>query len=304
MAALPLTGEQYEITAGEVRAVVTEVGAGLRTFTSNGRPYVEPFPLDSRPPRGAGTVLVPWPNRTAGGRWTGRAPPSSSRSTSRPPATPSTACSATPSTSRRPGRGCDHPGGAGRAAARLAGAAGDPGPLRRGGRRAHRHPHRTNIGAGRRAVRRRCPPLRPGGDTATDDCTLQLAATTALPLEGGLPTGPAVPVEGDTDFRDGRPLKGVTLDDAFGGCVPAPGDELVRHRLLGPDGGVEVWAEPAFGWVQVFTPRRPTRSRPCRRRRADDLPARRAELRYRPDHDRAGESWQGSWGLRRSDCPV
>ena len=68
--ALPLTGEQYEITAGEVAAVVTEVGAGLRTFTIGGRPFVEPFPLDSRPPRGAGTVLVPWPNRTAGGRWT------------------------------------------------------------------------------------------------------------------------------------------------------------------------------------------------------------------------------------------
>ena len=75
------------------------------------------------------------------------------------------------------------------------------------------------------------------GDTATDDCTLQLAATTALPLAGGLPTGPAVPVEGDTDFRDGRPLKGLMLDDAFGGCVPAAGDELVRHRLLGPAGG-------------------------------------------------------------------
>ena len=36
--------------------------------------------------------------------------------------------------------------------------------------------------------------------------------------------------------------------------MPAAGDELVRHRLLGPAGGVEVWAEPAFGWVQVFTP--------------------------------------------------
>ena len=79
MAALPLTGEQYEITAGEVRAVVTEVGAGLRTFTSGDRPYVEPFPLDSRPPSGAGTVLVPWPNRTAGGRWTWQGTPSSSR---------------------------------------------------------------------------------------------------------------------------------------------------------------------------------------------------------------------------------
>ena len=28
----------------------------------------------------------------------------------------------------------------------------------------------------------------------------------------------------------------------------------MHHRLRGPDGGVEVWAEPDFRWVQVFTP--------------------------------------------------
>ena len=84
---------------------------------------------------------------------------------------------------------------------------------------------------------------------------MQLAATTALPLQGGLPTGPAGPVEGDTDFRDGRPLKGLTLDDAFGGCVPAAGRRAgAPPAARARGGGVEVWAEPAFGWVQVFTP--------------------------------------------------
>ena len=67
---IPLTGEQFEIVADDVRAVITEVGAGLRAFTVGDRPYVETFPADSRPPLGAGTVLVPWPNRTAAGRWT------------------------------------------------------------------------------------------------------------------------------------------------------------------------------------------------------------------------------------------
>src|SRR3954453_8193552 len=64
------TGQQFEITSGTARAVVTEVGAGLRAFTEDGRPYVETFAEDRRPPRGAGTVLVPWPNRTRAGRWT------------------------------------------------------------------------------------------------------------------------------------------------------------------------------------------------------------------------------------------
>ena len=55
---LPPTGAQLEIAAGDVTATVTEVGAGLRAFASAGLPYVETFPVDRRPPRGAGTVLV------------------------------------------------------------------------------------------------------------------------------------------------------------------------------------------------------------------------------------------------------
>jgi aldose 1-epimerase len=141
------------------------------------------------------------------------------------------------------------------------------------------------------------PYVRAGG-SATDDCTLSLAASTALPLDGGLPTGPARPVAGDDDFRGGRPLKGLELDHAFGGCTPADGDTLVRHRLVGPAGGVELWAEPPFGWVQVFTP--------------DDHPGRGRAVAVEPmtcppDALNSGtdlislapgETWQGSWGLR------
>ena len=52
------------------------------------------------------------------------------------------------------------------------------------------------------------------------------------------------------------------LDLPFGGCTPSPdpdagaddgGAERVRHTLLGPGGGVEIWADPVFSWVQVFT---------------------------------------------------
>jgi len=42
------TGEQFEIRSGDVRAVVTEVGAGLRVLTAGGRPLVETFPVDIR----------------------------------------------------------------------------------------------------------------------------------------------------------------------------------------------------------------------------------------------------------------
>ena len=53
-APMPPTGEQFEIVSGDVRAVVTEVGAGLRAVEHRGRPYVETFAASVRPPRGAG----------------------------------------------------------------------------------------------------------------------------------------------------------------------------------------------------------------------------------------------------------
>src|SRR5690606_39542276 len=63
------TGEQLELTRGNVRAVVTEIGAGLRAFEINKVPYLETFEEDAEPPKAAGQVLLPWPNRTKGARW-------------------------------------------------------------------------------------------------------------------------------------------------------------------------------------------------------------------------------------------
>src|ERR1700712_5639242 len=66
------TGQQYEIRSGDARAVVTEVGAGLRAFTVDGTHHVETFAEDAAPPMGAGCVLVPWPNRTSGAQFAWR----------------------------------------------------------------------------------------------------------------------------------------------------------------------------------------------------------------------------------------
>src|SRR2546429_5741805 len=63
------TGEQLEITQSGARATVTTVGAGLRGYEVDGVSYTETFGADEEPPKGAGAVLVPWPNRVAGARW-------------------------------------------------------------------------------------------------------------------------------------------------------------------------------------------------------------------------------------------
>jgi aldose 1-epimerase len=64
-----LTGEQFVLERGEVRAIVSQVGAALRTLQVAGTHVTEPHPETTTPPFGNGTVLVPWPNRVREGKW-------------------------------------------------------------------------------------------------------------------------------------------------------------------------------------------------------------------------------------------
>jgi galactose mutarotase-like enzyme len=67
-AVLP-SGEQYEIRHGEQRAIITEVGATLRVYEVAGQAFVDGFAADEMSSGGRGQVLIPWPNRIAGGSY-------------------------------------------------------------------------------------------------------------------------------------------------------------------------------------------------------------------------------------------
>jgi aldose 1-epimerase len=64
------TGRQYEIRAGEYTAVVTELGATLRSLRLDDRELVMEFPEDGSPVGGSGELLIPWPNRIRDGKYT------------------------------------------------------------------------------------------------------------------------------------------------------------------------------------------------------------------------------------------
>src|ERR1700736_3755661 len=66
---IPLTGTQYEIEAGDYRATVTELGAGLRGLRFGDTLLVTSFDADELPPHGAGQLLTPWPNRVDRGHY-------------------------------------------------------------------------------------------------------------------------------------------------------------------------------------------------------------------------------------------
>lgn len=69
MSILP-TGEQYEIVSGGHRAVVTEVGATLRSYSVDGVDVVRGFGEHESPQGGQGQNLLPWPNRIRDGKYT------------------------------------------------------------------------------------------------------------------------------------------------------------------------------------------------------------------------------------------
>jgi len=63
------SGEQIAIAHGDQRAVITEVGATLRTFVKGGVSVVEGFAGDELPPGGHGQIMYPWPNRLSTEPW-------------------------------------------------------------------------------------------------------------------------------------------------------------------------------------------------------------------------------------------
>jgi aldose 1-epimerase len=68
-AALP-SGEQIEIRRGKLRSVIVEVGGGLRTLAVGDWEVLDGYPADEMCRDGRGQILIPWPNRLSGGRYT------------------------------------------------------------------------------------------------------------------------------------------------------------------------------------------------------------------------------------------
>jgi aldose 1-epimerase len=66
---MALSGERYSITAGGYRAEVAEVGAGLAGLWRQNEPVTVDWRPDQLPPKSAGCVLVPWPNRIRDGQY-------------------------------------------------------------------------------------------------------------------------------------------------------------------------------------------------------------------------------------------
>ncbi|MGH7698390.1 MAG: aldose 1-epimerase family protein [Candidatus Dormibacteria bacterium] len=65
----PPSGQQFQISHGDQRATLVEVGGGIREYTAGQRPVLDPYPLEAMCDGAHGAPLIPWPNRLGDGRY-------------------------------------------------------------------------------------------------------------------------------------------------------------------------------------------------------------------------------------------
>jgi len=253
---IPLAGDQYEIAAGDYRAAVTELGAGLRSLSYRGAPVITSYQPDELPPAAAGQLLAPWPNRIDAGRYEfggatlqlelseaakGNAIHGLTRWANWEPASLSAdEVTLTHVLHGRPGYPfclalsvsyrLDDAAGL-QVSVTASNAGSRPAPYGTGS-----HPYLTT------------------GEPFVDGCELEVPGSRWLPTDDrGIPSGPPQDVTGSPfDFRTPRKIGDTSLDHALTGLTR---DESGRAwaRLAGGSVRLGLWAGPGYDWLQVFT---------------------------------------------------
>ncbi len=95
-------------------------------------------------------------------------------------------------------------------------------------------------------------PLQPGGDPART--RIVLPAAESWVLDGYIPTGDRKPVDERLDFREGKPILGLMLDDVLTGLTYEGGRGRCRLMDLALDCEVVMDFENTFRELVVFTP--------------------------------------------------
>ena len=265
---VPLTGQQYEIRSGDQRAVVVEVGGGLREYTVAGNPILDGYEVSQMATAARGCPLLPWPNRLHEGTyvWDGEEHQAAINEPDKNNALHGF-------TWFKNWAASDYAADCVTMRLRLHGQQGYPFVLDLSMRYTLGDSGLTVTACARNVGGTAAPyafgahPYLTVGTDTIDDAVLHLPAATYLPTdESQIPTGRQA-VDGTAfDFRTPRPIRDVEIDHAF---TDLERDERGRVwlGLRHPDDqrSVSVWADHHFPYLEVFTG--DTVPEPQRRRR-------------------------------------
>jgi len=252
----PPSGEQFEIVHGEQRAVVVEVGGGLREYAANGRPVLQPYPVEAICDGAHGAPLLPWPNRLADGRYS-----FDGREYQVALTEPRKHNAIHGFLRWRPWRALERGPAWVVMGTRLHPLEGYPFMLdvrleyALGVEGISVDTVATNVGE------RACPygagqhPYMSPGDAPIDECTLQFAAHTRVltDAERQLPSGRESVAGTEYDFAVARTLGDLRIDHAFTDLEREPSGRATL-RLRGPDGATaELWVDGSYPFLEIYT---------------------------------------------------
>ncbi len=287
------TGTQYDISHGALTAVVTEVGATLRSLSHHGREVLWTYGADERPRGFAGATLAPWPNRVRDGAY--RFDGVTHHLPVNEPGFRTAIHGLLFDVPWRLTRRSDE---ALTLAAVVYPQVGWTGTLRveqtfalddEGLRVSFTA---TNAGDSPLPFGYGAHPLFQFPDVGR--VVLSLPFARQLRVDDRLLPVEVADLDPSFDFREARAIGELSFDTAF---TEPLGPWQVRAE--GPDHAVTVWADEAFGWVQLYT--RPERGAlaiepmTCGPDAFNDGPTHDGLLRLEP-----GESASGTWGVRLS----
>lgn len=248
------TGEQYRISHGDHEAVVTEVGAGLRTYSVGGVDVVHGYGVDDECHSGRGQHLMPWPNRIRDGRYSfgGVGQKLALSEPERHNAihglvrfTPFRLVTHAPDRVEQHLRLFPQTGWSGILDLSVVHSLGDDGLTV--------EVTATNVGPAAAPFGYAAHPYLTVGESRVDEVSLTIPAADYLEVDERLLPVAVTSVQGrEYDCRDGGVVGARQFDTAFTNLAR---DADGRWRVHLRDGAREttVWGDDACGWVQVFT---------------------------------------------------
>jgi aldose 1-epimerase len=248
------TGEQYEISSGNHRAVIAEVGATLRRFSVDGRDVLHGFDVTETIKAGRGQNLIPWPNRIRDGRYTFNGvtqqlaltePARHNASHGLARYVPWILVERHADTVVNRVRIHPQPGWPGTLEATITHRIGEEGLVVT--------VEATNLGDSELPFGYGAHPYLTVGESNVDEVALTVPAASYLEVDDRLLPAKVSPVDGTAyDLRRSTVLGTTNLDTAMTDLT-RESDGRWRIRLTRGDRYAELWGDETFAWTQVFT---------------------------------------------------